>query len=75
MNPIISARIKMKEIEEASYDGNIGLMEVAQFYMKAKEKGDHSLIARVDRLIKENKIKKAWTIILDYVGVKLKGAY
>lgn len=74
MNSIAYARKQMVEdqkINELKYPGNIGLMEISSFYMKAKKNGDTSLISKVEALIKIKNNEKAWTIILNYLGVTL----
>lgn len=74
MNSIGYARQKMlesKQLDELNYEGNIGLMEVSQFYVKAKKNNDHSLIKKVEDLISSKNNAKAWKIILDYLGVSL----
>jgi C-terminal processing protease CtpA/Prc len=76
MNSIAYARKRMIEetnqkINELNYPGNIGLLEISNFYMKAKKNKDLSLINKVEEYIKKNENKKAWEIILDYLGVTL----
>lgn len=54
---------------EAVYPGNIGAMEVAQFYMKATPEQK----AQVKELIAKHKFKTAWKIIQSVLNVKLHG--
>jgi hypothetical protein len=77
MNSIAFARKKMLEnkeqISELKYEGNIGLAEVMNFYLKAKKNRQFDLITKVENLISNNKTKDAWKIILDYIGASLEG--
>lgn len=52
---------------EASYVGNIGIMEIMSFYKKATLDQKKKL----DTLIKSKKNKEAWNFIQDVTGVKL----
>lgn len=63
------------DIKEASYEGNIGAMEVMKFFMLAKSRD-----VRLDDFVKkltesdsseDNKL--AWRIIQNFLGVQLKG--
>ena len=55
------------ELQEASYAGNIGIMELIQFYSNATPE----LVSRVKSLIASKKNKEAWDIIQKETGVKL----
>jgi hypothetical protein len=57
-------------IFEAAYKGNIGIIELFQFYEKA-EKENPELFKEVKALIKQNKEKEVWKKIQDYLNVKL----
>ena len=57
---------------EASYEGNIGIMELFKFFSKA-EKEDPKLVARVKEMIKQRRDKEVWRIIQDYTGTQLTG--
>jgi hypothetical protein len=57
-------------IFEAAYKGNIGIIELFQFYEKA-EKENPELFKEVKSLIKQNKEKEVWKKIQDYLNVKL----
>lgn len=59
----------VKNIEEAAYVGNIGIMELVKFYQKATPQ----MIEKVKKLIAQKKNKQAWKIIQDTTGVKLIG--
>ena len=52
---------------EASYPGNIGIMELVKFYNTAHP----DKIERVKQLIKNQKHAEAWDIVQDHLGVKL----
>lgn len=66
-----------KQVNEmASYVGNIGIMELVQFFNKAKAAGDYDKVDQVKQLADKHTKEadlKAWKIIQDYMGVKLKG--
>ncbi len=57
-------------VPEAAYDGNIGMMELAKFYMKASPADKQKL----QDAIKSKRFKDAWKMIEKVTGVKLKGA-
>lgn len=57
-------------VQEAAYDGNIGMMELAKFYMKASPADKQKL----QDAIKSKRFKDAWKMIEKVTGVKLKGA-
>jgi Txe/YoeB family toxin of Txe-Axe toxin-antitoxin module len=54
-------------LQEASYAGNIGIMELVKFYKQA----DPKTIAKVKDLIASKKNKEAWDIIQKVTGVTL----
>jgi uncharacterized protein YrzB (UPF0473 family) len=54
-------------VTEASYVGNIGLMELIKFYKVA----DPKKVEKVKGLIAAKKNKEAWDIIQKTLGVKL----
>ena len=56
-------------VQEASYAGNIGMMELAKFYMKAND----SEKKKLQDLIKKEMFKQAWKMVQDKTGVKLVG--
>lgn len=58
---------EFSELHEASYTGNIGIMELIQFYNKATPE----LITKVKSLISSKKNKEAWEIIQRQTGVRL----
>jgi len=56
-------------IDEASYEGNIGAMEVAKFFRQATDEEKKIL----KELINKKKLGLAWHLIQKVTGVKLKG--
>jgi hypothetical protein len=56
-----------REISEAAYAGNIGIMELIKFY----EKATPDLIKKVKEFIKIKDNASAWEIIQDVTGIKL----
>ena len=59
-------------LNEASYKGNIGIMELSRFFEKSK-KNDPKLYEKVKKLISDGDSKEVWRIIQDYLNVKLVG--
>lgn len=59
-----------KFIFEAAYKGNIGIVELFQFYERAK-KENPDLYDKVQNLVKQKKEKEVWKIIQDFLNVKL----
>jgi hypothetical protein len=57
----------LEQLSEASYVGNIGMMELVKFYSKASPK-DKSML---QSLILHKKNKEAWSLVQDVTGVKL----
>ena len=55
---------------EASYPGNIGMMELAKFFSMADEEQK----TMFKRLLERGKKGLAWKLVQDIVGVKLQGA-
>jgi hypothetical protein len=64
-----AGRKKNEDVEEASYPGNIGAMEVAKFYMIASPEQKK----QVQQLIANKEFHTAWKIIQKATGVKLQG--
>ena len=56
-------------VQEAAYEGNIGMMELAKFYMKAND----SEKKKLQDLIKKQMFKDAWKLVQTKTGVKLVG--
>jgi hypothetical protein len=54
---------------EASYEGNIGIMELMKFFQTAPK----DLVAQVKELINQKRDKEVWRIVQKYTGTKLKG--
>ena len=71
-NSIIAVSPSMRKTTEASYEGNIGIMELFKFFNKA-EKEDPKLVARVKEMIKQRRDREVWRIIQDYTGTQLTG--
>lgn len=63
---MISFRV-WQEIREASYVGNIGIMELIKFYTNATPE----VAAKVKALIASKKDKEAWDIVQKVTGTKL----
>ena len=63
---MISFRV-WQEIREASYAGNIGIMELIKFYTNATPE----VAAKVKALIALKKDKEAWDIVQKVTGTKL----
>lgn len=62
--------MKIVEITEASYEGNIGIMELMKFFQSAPPE----LVAKVKALLDKGANKEVWQIVQKYTGTKLKGA-
>lgn len=60
------ARAK-KTLNEASYAGNIGVMELVKFYQKATP----SMVTDLKRLIAQKKEREAWKMVQSVTGIKL----
>lgn len=56
-----------EKIEEASYPGNIGMMEVFKFFQIADEKQKK----KFNDLVKNKKEKEAWNFMQQVTGIKL----
>jgi len=54
-------------LQEASYPGNIGAMEVFKFYQTASDGEKEQLASMLDK----NEITNAWELIKDVTGVQL----
>ncbi len=63
---------RSEDIDEASYEGNIGFEEVMKFFVVA-EKKDPALAIKVEELIENEQDVSAWKIIQEFLGVELKG--
>ena len=59
--------LKFKELYEASYAGNIGMMEMIKFYKIATPDQKNKLQSYIDN----KKQKEAWDFIQKVTGVKL----
>ena len=57
----------LKQMNEATYQGNIGVMELFKFHQKASQKQKDVLQSH----IKSKKHKEAWKLVQDVTGVKL----
>lgn len=66
---VYEAAGRLSTFTEASYEGNIGAMEVMKFYEKASKK----YIDLLTRLIAADKTEEAWKLIQKVTGTKLKG--
>jgi len=55
-------------IDEAAYEGNIGMMEMFKFYQIA----DQNTKDLMKKLISQGKNKEAWELLQKVVGIKLK---
>jgi cell fate (sporulation/competence/biofilm development) regulator YlbF (YheA/YmcA/DUF963 family) len=60
-------RTKKLKVNEASYVGNIGIMELIKFHSKATPEQKK----KFDNLVKSKKNKEAWDMIQDVTGIKL----
>ena len=56
-----------RTLNEASYAGNIGIMELVQFYKKATP----DMVAKLKVLITQKKDREAWKMVQSVTGVKL----
>jgi hypothetical protein len=72
LNKQVLMKMAQSGVKEASYEGNIGIMELFKFFNKA-EKEDPKLVARVKEMIKQRRDKEVWRIIQDYTGTQLTG--
>ena len=59
---------KVLELQEAAYEGNIGIMELHKFYQIAS----NDQIRKLRELINTNQVQKAWDLIQRVTGEKLK---
>ena len=60
-------RTKKLKVNESSYVGNIGIMELVKFHSKATPEQKK----KFDNLVKSKKNKEAWDMIQDVTGIKL----
>jgi hypothetical protein len=68
---LLQRRQEQIALDEVNYSGNVGIAELFTFYERAKKNQDHFTLKQVDDLIKRNRTKKAWKIVLDYLGLTL----
>lgn len=60
-----------RDLFEASYKGNIGIMELVAFYKKAGNE-DPALLKKVKKMISDGGNEKAvWKIVQDFLNVQL----
>ena len=66
---------QIKYITEAAYAGNIGIMELFQFFSKAKQAGTllHEYVSKLTKSTEQADKKLAWAIIQNYLNVQLQG--
>lgn len=57
------------DLDEAAYPGNIGMMELAKFFQKAKPEQ----ISTFKELLAKKDVKKAWALVSAVTGIKLIG--
>ena len=57
----------LEQLDEASYTGNIGVMELVKFHSKASRREKSMLQSH----IKNKKHTQAWKLVQDVTGVKL----
>ena len=58
---------EFNELMEASYSGNIGIMELIKF----KQKATPEQKKKFDSLMQQKKAKEVWELVQDVTGVKL----
>jgi len=63
----IKAATKSKLLKEASYAGNIGIMELIKFKSKATPEQKK----KFDELLAKKKNKEVWALVQNVTGVKL----
>ncbi len=61
--------IRLMTLFEASYEGNVGVMELVDFYKKASATQKQQL----EKYIKQEDYKKAWALVQQVTKVKLRG--
>jgi len=61
--------MKLDQITEASYKGNIGVMELMKFFQTAPE----DVVTKVKDLISKGEDKEVWQIVQTHTGTKLQG--
>lgn len=61
---------ELKKLDEASYPGNIGMMEMFTFYQKATEEQKN----KMKQLLSKKKFEEAWEFLQNVTGVKLHAA-
>lgn len=71
VNDTADADVRVGEM--AAYKGNVGIMELVQFYKKATANNDTDLIKQVKSLIAAGEDKQVWKIVQEYTGTALVG--
>lgn len=61
---------EIKQLGEASYPGNLGMMEMFKFYQKASDEQKQ----KMKRLLNNKKFDEAWELLQAVTGVKLHAA-
>ena len=56
------------KLKEASYEGNIGMVEMMKFYQKASD----SDINKMERFLDKKAWRKAWSLLQQVTGVALR---
>lgn len=56
------------KLKEATYEGNLGAIEMMKFYQKASDAD----IRKMERLLDKEAWKKAWELLKKITGVKLR---
>jgi hypothetical protein len=59
---------ELKQLDEAAYPGNLGMMEMFKFYQVADSKQKDLM----KELIRKNLMDQAWELLKLVTGVKLK---
>ena len=59
--------MKIMDLSEAAYVGNLGFEEMMKFYDKATQRE----IRVLEKLIDEERIKEAWALVQKVTGIKL----
>jgi Spy/CpxP family protein refolding chaperone len=60
--------MKLEELREASYTGNIGMMEMFKFHQIATPEQK----AQMKKLLADRQTERAWSLLQSVTGVKLK---
>ena len=64
---VVKVVAKRKQLNEAAYAGNIGIMELIKFKQKANDKQKKEF----DDHVKNKRSKEAWKLVQHVTGVKL----